>query len=54
MELSNGLVSETTHMNGGGFCYKGEEIILILPLSRTYVIKTQHNNNAMLIPNLTR
>ena len=25
-----------------------------LPLSRTYVIKTQHNNNAMLIPNLTR
>ena len=26
----------------------------ILPLSRTYVIKTQHNNNAMLIPNLTR
>ncbi len=24
------------------------------PLSRTYVIKTQHNNNAMLIPNLTR
>ncbi len=25
-----------------------------LPLSRTYVIKTQHNNNTMLIPNLTR
>ncbi len=24
------------------------------PLSRTYEIKTQHKNNAMLIPNLTR
>ncbi len=24
-----------------------------IPLSRSYVIKTQHKNNAMLIPNLT-
>ena len=31
-----------------------EVIYSAQPLSRTYVIKTQHNNNAMLIPNLTR
>ena len=47
-------MSINTSFTSGNLPYDKSVLLIYQPLLRSYVIKTQHNYNATLIPNLTR